>query len=205
MTLNQWVWLYPNNTLLFGIWIIHVWHWNFIYLYIINIILCLNLFQPLKTIHIIRHSQARGACSPAPAVGPRDAGQIGKRFCCSRTDGEREDGVGKPEDHWAEWLRQGVQPWPHRQRSAKDSSDCAGGQGQPLRCGSWVGRRESSDGDHKPFPGGQGGTDPMEARSPSRTQPWPQILPERREDTYADRALEVPVIRQAYAFCYQKK
>lgn len=82
------------------------------YLYIINIILCLNLFQPLKTIHIIPHSQASGACLPAPAVGPREAGQISKCVYCSgrmergmmgwgnqRTAGPSGYGRGSSTDH----------------------------------------------------------------------------------------------------------
>lgn len=135
---------------------------------------CLNLFQPLKTIHIIPRSRASGACSPAPAVGPRDAGQMDKRFCCSRTDRERDDGVGKPEDRWAEWPRQRVQHWPHRRRSAKDSSDCAGGHGQRLRCGSWVGRRESSDGTTSLSPEARAARTPWKRTAPPAHSPDPR-------------------------------
>ena len=172
------------------------------YLYIINIILCLNLFQPLKTIHIIPHSQASGACLPAPAVGPREAGRISKRFYCS---GRMERGMlgwgnqrtaaqggwregwwgGETEDRRAERLRQRAQHWPREQGSARDG----GGRGS---AGAASGRPGWAEGVlcPQPFPGGRAAHTPWKPTAPP-TQSWPQLIPgQGKNRAYADRTPE---------------
>lgn len=76
--------------------------------------------------------------SPAPGVGPREVKQNGERFYCSRTDGERDDGLGEQRSSLGRVARQRVHAGPHRQRRAEDGRDRAEPGGQLGRDAGWT-------------------------------------------------------------------